>query len=131
MKANELMIGDWVCYDGDENHECPVRIDAINTEDAGVEGDYYDVWEPIPLTPEILKKNRFKYYEPYDPEIKTEGYKSNDNRIHIRREKTSESDWFCIIYTKGMMEELMLGISYVHELQHALKLCGIEKEIVL
>ena len=147
MEAKDLMIGDLVLYvDKEGGIETPCRINSLNLngewtaqilnsefifQGDNTECSIEECLLPIPITPEILKKNWFEYYEPYDPEIKTEGYKSNDNRIFIRREKTSKSDWFCVIYTEGIMEELMLGISYVHELQHALKLCKIEKEIVL
>lgn len=30
LKANELMIGDWVCYDGDTDYECPLRLCGLH-----------------------------------------------------------------------------------------------------
>lgn len=59
MKANELMIGDWVCTEHDST---PRQIDWIRTGEVGL------LWNkvvtppylvPIPLTPEILEKNGF------------------------------------------------------------------------
>ena len=60
MKAEELMIGDWVCTEHDST---PRQIDWIRTGEVGL------FWNkvvtppylvPIPLTPEILEKNGFE-----------------------------------------------------------------------
>jgi hypothetical protein len=85
---------------------------------------------PIPLTPEILEKNGFKKAtqisdtEPFD--IDEEGNK------HYSYSTTFWGWWqpdniFCIP-ANGLG---WLNIKYVHQLQHALRLCGIEKEIIL
>ena len=126
MKAEELMIGDWVCFDGDTSHECPVQIDGISKEEAGVGGDWYDIWEPIPLTEEILKKNADDVYERCENGYSLFGIGEFPNNIEVT------------IYPKGGVEWTINGneyaiaeLTYVHELQHALRLCGIKKEIVL
>ena len=137
MKANELMIWDWVygCtdpYDPDEEQKkYPVKVIRIDADgDTYTMGDrpsddpYEDEWwnlEPIPITPEILEKNGFK----------ARGYE----------ELVLETDEYCFALQKGvdgrnawwweMFSSPIIPINYVHELQHALRLCGIEKEIVL
>lgn len=134
MKAEDLMIGDWVCYDGDENHECPVRIDAINTEEAGVEGDYYDVWEPILLTPEILEKNGFKKETHFIDWKDRTLYKVGYDMYIIMNYYEDDNFTLCNIYDdsdEGAVVIDITSINYVHELQHALKLCKIDKEIIV
>lgn len=121
MKANELMVGDWVYLLG-----TPCRIKDII--DDGVINYEKDV-TPIPLTEEILEKNGYTCKRSLDKEIISYNWKSPDRRVTLNDQ--NGSPWFCIILSDGMMEEVMIGITYVHELQHALRLCGIEKEIML
>lgn len=125
MKATELMIGDWVCFDGDVEHTNPVQIDIVSQEEAGVDGDYYDRWLPIPLTAEILEKNfpkpRGEYWADGDfPQI---GYSIPCHTDgHLPYVEVS-------IYDPARVMEFEMYLNYVHELQHAMRLCGIEKEI--
>lgn len=111
MKATELMIGDWVI---DTYTNKPFRIEAVK-EKMG-EG-----LEPIHLTPEILKKNGFEYYH--------KNFASTDYDSPFKLEMVGWPDengngglWLI----NGLFK-----IRFVHELQHALRLCEIEKEIVL
>ena len=77
---------------------------------------------PIPLTPEILEKNFEKkalwgiYDDYYDFTIR-----EWDGMFIVNYH-------YCEI---PMPDTQIVGISWVHELQHALKLCGIEKEIII
>lgn len=109
MKANELMIGDWVCYDGDTDYSCPVKIEGMDVscgfcitsdrDDAGFNGVI-----PIPLTARILKKNRIDQDNCYLTNINDEYF-----QLHIEIDGV----------------ELFKRIVYIHELQHALRLCGL------
>ena len=117
MKANELMIGDWVLVSN-----TPLKIAALGTIKAGfmdAKGEmfyqYYDNIEPIPLTAEILEKNFQK------DRMWVDGYTIADS---ITIYNTGEGYW-----TIGYLE--LIELRYVHELQHTLKLCGIDKEIKL
>lgn len=126
MKATELMIGDWVFCEGQ-----PIPSNATIEEvfDDGVifkgihyEGDAsLDRIFPIPLTDEILKKNGFDYYHKnfvstdYDSPFKLE-------MVGWPDENGNGGLWLI----NGLFK-----IRFVHELQHALRLCEIEKEIVL
>lgn len=122
LTAKDLMIGDWVCFDGDTEHTNPVQIDGISTEEACVDGDWFDVWEPIPLTKEILEKN---------------GWEDIDGGRGLFKE---DKDYLLelSVFTDGKVwrtingaEYIIFEIKWVHQLQHAIKLVGIEKEIVL
>lgn len=150
MKANELMIGDWVygCtdpYDKDEEQKkYPVKVIKIDIDgDTWTIGNnpftepYEDEWwniEPIPLTPEILEKNGFvnisnhtlKGGNTFRLDIEQRGY---DYCVTIKprdyfKLQSYDDRWYTLC-------EMEFGCNYVHELQHALRLCGIEKEIVL
>lgn len=116
------MIGDWVlCNDK------PYRINQIGdilcmeNEEKSWLAPPEDV-SPIPLTPEILEKNGFEStLAPGERVCKNNGYEvwlDNEGGNHWVSIKKGE------FYFEGYIKS-------VHELQHALRLCGIEKEIVL
>lgn len=122
MKATDLMIGDWVrqySEYGDGTSEV-IQMGYIRKD-----YNYTDL-EPIPLTPEILEKNADNVYKRCENGYSLFGIGKYPNSIEVA------------IYPKGGVEWTINGneyaiadLMYVHELQHALKLCGIEKEIVL
>ena len=146
MRANELMVDDWVCYSKPNNYY--TKVEEIRCTSDGEE--YYircyrdskdtfleqlkyedfsvDILHPIPLTPEILEKNDFKYGDGYGysfvkrKELSGDGFE--EEKVYINTALNT-----LIIYTAA--SSIHLPIKYIHELQHALKLCGIEKEIVL
>lgn len=135
MRVEELSIGDFLFFtDGD----CAVRVEEIYNDAQLLISDGDSISEPvhlthlhpIPLTPEILEKNGFC------PPPKHCGY----YRLTVGNEEV----FVCIDngfsefshYSKGFVsdEEYInkLEIShsmFVHELQHALRLAGIDKEI--
>ena len=121
MKANELMIGDWVrCTDPK-----PFRIEQIDGVEEQVYGDdgfFVDTGDlrPIPLTAEILEKNGF------DMDGYVVHFKEDE---HYMLEMVFEDDE--LRWTINCDEYTIMNFEYVHELQHALRLCGVEKEIIL
>lgn len=63
IQANELRIGNWVTFDED-GFDQMVKVVEVSENDFRAEGDqvyppYDTVYEPIPLTPEILEKCGF------------------------------------------------------------------------
>lgn len=142
MKANELQIGDWVCTEGDST---PKLIDWIRTGEVGL---YWNrvvtppYVKPIPLTLEILEKNGF-YIDgiPEDTQPVEERDWSDDTYVWSRQETPDESMQVNVYMDDpyNFFVEIIcqychvdgLHIKYVHELQHALRLCRIEKEIKL
>ena len=132
MKANELMIGDYVNYRGQI-----IKVTSLYDKGGSNEVGWTDkesVWvnaanvEPIPLTPEILESNGFGYKE-NDTLLELHHYYLGEPQfcknmdLHIGNKK----DIFWIDYNNNHIG----GIRYLHELQHALRLCGIDKEIEL
>lgn len=109
--------------------------DCINCE---YEGITTWVWigrvEPIPLTPEILEKDGWK-------NISDHTLKGCETfRLHIEQGSFDYTltlklrDYFRLdsyddrVYT---LCEVNFGFKYVHNLQNALRLCGIKKEITI
>lgn len=118
MKTNELMIGDWVMHTDKPLYIAGIYGERVYDDDNNV----YRIEKitPIPLTPEILEKNGF------DTSNKLSIFQGIGcivivaNRdeykfIHIIKDNGDKSS-----DTKIYYEEL-----YVHELQHALRLCGL------
>lgn len=120
MKANELMIGDWVSIKG---HPCKVsylapfdigdtRLSVISN---GYDGNtYLDEIEPIPLTTEILEANGWTLLANFGGE-----------------DYWSEDGEFRLPYNKGqyriIIHGIVIKITYVHELQRVLRCCGLNE----
>lgn len=130
MKAQELMIGDWVAY----RKDFPDRVNAIAIGGHAVSLEH-DSWQqmssisPIPLTPEILKKNGFDFLYSSVP-----GGTPQEQRM--RKVDTYKWQGLVVNYYHETNDFQMVNfrgvrLDYVHQFQHALRLCGIEKEIVL
>lgn len=106
MKATELMIGDWV-FEAGRN----AKVIRLNEKDCFV--------RPIPLTAEILEKNGWKwdkYWEIWKHKSIPYWEFALDERFNwvIKKE----------CYTDG---EVVAYLPFVHELQHALRLCGLDE----
>ena len=119
MKANELMIGDWVICHGEPMQIMEIFSDLVNAECWPYD---YDDLQPIPLTPEILEKNGWKT---------TDRYRYNRGNVwfDIINRGAEDFDIEVSAYDEGFA--YVATIYNVHELQHALRLCGIEKEVEL
>lgn len=136
LNTKDLMVGDWVKLskgNWSENRQ----VELIDIEMIA-ESVYFA--EPIPLTPEILEKNGFEktqihgekqddIFQCFNGEIIIEVgvYDPNFILIHYRYETPdgiNSGELSSIVKVDG-------GKFYLHELQHALRLCGISKEIEL
>ena len=132
MDVNTLMTGDWVATPKGNRkiEELSVKCNLANWNDYGCT---FDEIKPIPITKEFLEKNGFvkldengtyKWFLPDEQEYYY-GYSSiyysiEEKLLNVVRENR-----------KGAQNQCKGNFEYVHELQHALKLCGIEKEFVL
>jgi len=114
MKANELMIGDWVF---DEQMGIPVPVCSIR------EGIEYPC-RPIPITPEFLEKNGFVLSK----KSSRKPYQLRDNSNYVSVIKGRLNARYYEKFGKPI-NAMQIDCNYVHELQHALRLCGIDKEI--
>lgn len=142
MKANELMIGDWL-QDRSGAIFKVVSIDkhALTVEYKGEELiQPYPLTLPIPLTPEILEKNGFE--KSYYSILTADGYKKLPRYKYKNITQVQDICRNLIVISYSDLEggayDIRCGIGshiydlkYVHQLQHALRLCGIDKEIIL
>lgn len=117
MKATDLMIGDWVEYKGTphivvgilSNDE--VKITTLEGQNKWVRFTFTDKINPISITPKILEENGWHYDD-------------------------IDGEWYGFGFLiAGYSEEYTVldgrRISYVHELQHFLKDCKFDNEIVV
>ena len=122
MKATELMINDWVLVHKTPQQvavieetcisywaELPMSTELLSPSLSGI--------EPIPLTPEILEKNGWIFMEGQDystfPVPSKWTYQFVPFVLRVDGETYSIANTFTI--------------KYVHELQHALRLCGLDE----
>ena len=129
MKANELkvtdlMVGDW-CYIKDYPMSAqPMQVKEEHFVRSLVE------FEPIPLTPEILEKNGFRV----EHNIGFYALIGIDDRVELQNDKeymNSVNEWHVHIDSEDYCTIASCELTYVHELQHILRLCEIYKEIVV
>ena len=121
MKAIELQIGDWVgrVFNDKRIIEDYRQVDWIRTGEIGMR--YQKVWsigciEPIPLTHEILEKNGFWVMEKVDNGAEEYIAYATDGLIfHYNR----DNDYY--------FPNTPISWKYVHQLQHALRLCGLNE----
>lgn len=133
MKANELMIGDWVWNTHNQQAEQVQEIREQMVMLAYNDLYEYDEIEPIRLTDNILIASGFsvgKYKLPVSGN-EIDKYSYVDLTNHIKE---------CVllpltknyIWSFGSIDGMEVPIiEYVHQLQHALRLCGIDKEIII
>lgn len=133
LKISDLSVGDWIQID---EGSTPVSIKSIHSGSGQdyviVNDNFYDegiivfayAVKPIPITPEILEKNGFEKREGclwYNPHIKCGCYRFGSTYWDIR-----------IKYKNRGYRPTRIAIDnilHIHQLQHALRLAGIEKEI--
>ena len=126
MEAKELMVGDWVMIENN-SRICAIAEDGVYFEDKNGRGaTSFDRIKPIPLTEELLIKNGWhRYYF---------GAKDTSDKVSINYELKNDHTLFlchypdedCFCSTFGLKR---IEFRYVHQLQHALRLCGIDKTI--
>lgn len=124
LKISDLSVGDWVEWKVYDKSYDILVTQITDTLIRGVhDGIEYGVLlkqiSPIPITPEILEANGWQrneedeYMEYYgDP---TSGIAHTKGTYHYRLEAP----------------EVSVVCYFVHQLQHALRLAGVEKEIVM
>lgn len=135
MKLIDLAIGDLLLI-----NNTPHKIQAIDSIDAEILADdelYYvgedrchseDKIEGIPITPEILENNGFEMFK-YDGWVhyyRIFGNSAIPFVLHsmIGGEMLSQE---VDIFSTSTDTNCGIEINYVHELQHALRLCGLNK----
>lgn len=153
MKTEDLMIGDWVCYsipnkyytkiqeirctqDGEEYYiRCHRDANDTFLEQLKYEDFSVDIIHSIPLTPEILEKNEFEKVDNGETYYKYYRTKE-DSCTDILLVDGEDGNWDIEIinykkYGNKIYYKNKFTFLKVHELQHALRLCNIDKEIIL
>lgn len=134
MKVEDLMIGDWYYWEA-EGKKYPMQVtkDTFKLSDEDISN-----FQPIPLTQEILEKN-FTIYdlEYFIPEYPNHNPEANDYfSIYYNKHSGISTIWkteyieefYSDVETKSVC---IVSIHDVHDLQHFLKSCVIDKEIKL
>ena len=139
IKVTELMINDFVKLNDSNYQVQAIKKKGViklyeNTKYGEHEIELNTDWieefvEPIPLTPEILEKN---FGKPY-PRGGFHNYRMQKDEtiafvIEDRRVSAAPDNRVVLSRCPGTY---ICDVNYVHELQHALKLCKIKKEIIL
>lgn len=125
LKISDLSVGDWVHHDF---YEMDMRVKTIygDTERIIAESSsgygvtcHLDHFTPIPITPEMLEAN---------------GFLQNGKRFYTRELsiilERGLDVWTIILDGMEYTYDVCI-IKYVHQLQHALRLAGVDKEIVM
>ncbi len=130
------MIGNWVRNDLGEIQQVVEIRD--NEKIMLAYNDFYSVdeLEPIPLTAEILEKNgwvyefdKMEYMVKYDLGVEGKNcwmmWNIKEHNLDIQRQD-EKLDMYNL-----KAQRVCIPCDYVHQLQNALRLCGIEHEIIL
>ena len=153
LRAEELMVGDWVYCTYPSINKC-LRVAEIKTvADDELKVVLFDdvrlvfpekYIDPIPLTSEILEKNGFikdeedEHQKTYHLLVPT-GFEKDSHTIKV----TLYTKPICGVnvlfkcwgfippYNGGLNDIHLCSILFVHQMQHALQLCGIDKTIEL
>lgn len=132
MKVEELMTGDWYYWEADgKKYPLQVTKETFKLSDEDIAN-----FQPIPSTQEILEKNFTMYdLEYFIPEYPNHNPKENDY-FSIYHYKGLSCIWKTEYIEDFFNEEdsksvCITSIKYVHDLQHFLKSCVINKEIEL
>ena len=133
MRVNDLMLGDWV-----RNTNGNVgRVAGITEDGAEVIVHYTDngtafsdpgLLRPVRLLLGMLAENGWEVHDKMYAELAYE----EGRRLSWYQYEGILRDWYT--GRDGVDREIFLsrpGLIYVHQMQHALRMCGIEKEILL
>ena len=128
IRQRDLSIGDWVDAGGEPAKIIQLGIVGRNKA-KGLSGQMYGFLtsseiEPIPITSEILKSNGW-YEDDYDT---CTDYITDNTIIMYNKER---KDWKACIMNGSPVVRVKVFFTYVHELQHALRLAGLDKDIRL
>ena len=118
ITVRDLQIGDWIEDGYKVAQVTSITCDGIVETTSAISN--IDVVEPIKLTEDILVKNGFDKDE-----------RSKYFHVYTLNIKGSYDFDICWSSVNGFNYEGDFILTYVHQLQHLLRLCGIEKEIEL
>lgn len=122
MKLNEFMIDDWVSY-----KDKPYQVN-------GIEDNHLYLREKNGLPFMVLPEDVFPIFITKEIMAKN-GAEDTYCSFHLQEDEHlfMELTWIDegLFWTTNLCEYDIIPLEYVHELQHAIKLCRIKKEIIL
>lgn len=136
LKISDLSVGDWVEIDHEVYGWKPAQLNVCG--DIGVGAYFKDIdpdeeydctlcqLRPIPITAEMLEKNGFE--STTKPNVFTLAH--GELQLYVSK----ELDGWTMSFVNFMERLCILQVirkSYIHDLQHALRLAGVDKEINL
>lgn len=125
------MIGDWVSYIpeieiGEDSYLGEPRYTQVDIPTLQRMEDL--IFTPIPLTPEILEKNGLKDWCEHSTIVRSVNVLVEDNtNLCIQEIKGQDSMFVQISHCGAGSFEFRKHLKYVHELQRALRLCGLNE----
>lgn len=134
LKISDLSVGDWVKIN-DKPRKVSVIADTWDGKSEALVGYLRHEWpngykevnyksievvEPIPITAEILEKNGFKKSSNY-----WTAYHDNGDYVEIYNDG---DEWDLSV---NSVEYILCPLHWVHQIQHLLRVWGIDKEINL
>lgn len=131
MKGIKLQLGDYVFIKSLNGgyHTTLIKIAAIHQKKVGYHRTpnklnwvRFSLLEPIPLTSEILEKNGLKHYI---TEENSDDFDNREGDLYYCLNKTADGYMSCIDVAHSFTISGL--IKYVHELQHILRLCKLDK----
>ena len=156
MNVNELMIGDWVHMEAHRGFEAQdIKVETIPDEHKDYEGigchyghigawpksednDFRDIEEthlsPIGITKDILEANGLKVFKFMDIEGQHQWTWWVDTLTHFSlwtRELNDDTKDGWMIRVESPLASCCFRVDYIHQLQHVLRICNIDKEIIL
>ena len=133
MKCKEFQIFDWI---QDKNGN-PMQIIGVGDDYAYAtfEGNEGDPWEfndkddqpfAIEITEDTLKQNKWEV-QGYALLPSEHYFVKDDGGNHLLWSQGTLSIWLaCGEDNDGVFSDVVLPCKYVHQLQHALRLCGLD-----
>lgn len=150
MKCQELQIGDYVLV---KPSMMPIKVAAVHHKKVGYHAVTHklnwvrmDLIESIPLTKEILEKSGFYFgYTSNEEDLASntiaqlseedKGWVWDEGDGSIKVMLPNESDGGMIIIDDQSFDRRLSLVYnnevYVHELQHLLRSCGVEKSLTI
>lgn len=137
LRIEDLSVGDYVrvrmCkWDYDDPETLDAKVLSIEGNNVGVGYDnsvivmsaFVEDLQPIPITAEVLEKNGLEYV-----------VDGNNAVIFLccdmfwARLCVGDTFWQVGIHSEDRLDAVVCNVKHIHELQHALRLAGIVKEL--
>lgn len=140
LQISDLAVGDWVrigdCgeHSGEQGKVVAISLESnyVGILTTHIIEECEDDVFPIPITPEILDKNwftrewgAFTHITMVGDKVRTISFKEGYLLVSKRGARKNAFEY------PDTEAQIAIPCLYVHELQHALRLAGIEKEIEL